>query len=147
VLRNGGAVANHLARVLARFEARIHNTKNRQVSIPADIQRELRLVRQTDNHLLLYSIRPKGEGRWNHHWAQLTIDNEFSVPADAVHIERGCLVEVKIHRLVKNVDALDAGENGAAGGAALLLQLAAAGDDDQVGDSREVDEQLYGGDA
>lgn len=140
-------MANHLARVLARFEARLHNTKNRLVAIPAEVQRQLRLVRQADNHLLLYSIRPKGEGRWNHHWSQLTFDNEFAVPADVTHIERGSVVEVKIHRVVKNIDALaDDGEQ-SAGGAALLLQLAGVGDDDQVASSREVDDSLYGRDA
>ncbi len=46
-------MANHLARVLVRFEARVHNTKNRLVAIPVDVQRQLRLVRQADNHLLL----------------------------------------------------------------------------------------------
>jgi hypothetical protein len=135
-------MANHLlADVLAQFEARVHKSKNRQISIPAEIQRKLRLVRQVDNHLVLYSIRPKGQGRWNHHWAQLTFDNEFSVPADVSHIAQGALVEVKLHRLVKNVDAL-APEPPA--GAALLLQLAARGDDERVDGSRAVDDYLYG---
>ena len=140
-------MANHLARVLARFEARVHNTKNRLVSIPADVQRQLRLMRQADNHLLLYSIRPKGEGRWNHHWAQLTFDNEFSVPADVARIEKGSCVEVKIHRVVKNVDALADDGSEPVGGAALLLQLAGAGEDDQIASSRDVDATLYGGNA
>jgi hypothetical protein len=137
-------MANHLARTLARFEARVHDTKNRLVAVPADVQRQLRLVRQADNHLLLYSIRPKGDGRWNHHWSQLTFDNEFAVPADVTHIDRGSLVEVKIHRVVKNVDALadDGGEPPT--GATALLQLAAAGEDDEIADSHDVDDALYG---
>lgn len=135
-------MASPLARVLARFEARVHNTKNRLVAIPADVQRQLRLVRQVDNHLLCYSIRPKGNGRWNHHWAQLTFDNEFSVPADVAHIDRGCLVEIKVHRLVKNIDALE--DRGAAsGGADLLLAIAGAGEVDMAS-SRDVDSFLYG---
>jgi len=136
-------MANHLARVLVRFEGRVHNTKNRLVSIPADLQRELRLVRQADNHLVLYSIRPKGDGRWNHHWSQLTFDNEFSVPTDVAHIEQGSLIEVKIHRIVRNVDALADGES-EAGGAALLAQLAGSGEDERVDGSRSIDEHLYG---
>jgi hypothetical protein len=135
-------MANHLAKVLARFEARVHDTKNRIIAVPADVQRQLRLVRQADNHLLLYSIRPKGEGRWNHHWSQLTFDNEFSVPADVAHIERGSLVEIKIHRVVKDVDAL--GDDESPSGASVLLQLAAAGADDELASSRDVDDALYG---
>ena len=135
-------MANHLlAQVLDRFEARVHESKNRQIAIPAEIQRKLRLVRQVDNYLVLYSIRPKGQGRWNHHWAQLTFDNEFSVPADVTHIAQGDLVEVKLHRFVKNVDAL-AQEPPA--GAELLLQLAARGTDDRADGSRAVDDYLYG---
>src|ERR1041384_2170603 len=100
-------MANHLiSAVLAQFEAHVHKSKNRQISIPADIQRKLRLVRQVDNHLVLYSIRPKGQGRWNHHWAQLTFDNEFSVPTDVTSIAQGDHVEVKIHRVVRNLDAM-----------------------------------------
>jgi len=134
-------MANHLAHVLARFEARVHNSKNRQVSIPAVVQRRLRLVRQVDNHLVLYSIRRTGDGRWNHHWAQLTFDNEFAVPADVAHIGQGDMVEVKIHRVVKNVDAL---ADELPGGAELLLQLASAGEDERVDGSRAVDDYLYG---
>lgn len=133
-------MANHLSHVLARFQARVHKSKNRQVSIPAEVQQQLRLVRQVDNHLVLYSIR-KGSGRWNHHWAQLTFDNEFAVPADVAHIAQGDTVEVKIHRVVKNVDAL-ADER--PGGADLLLELAGAGEDERVDGSREVDGYLYG---
>jgi hypothetical protein len=137
-------MANHLATVLARFEARVHNNKNRLVSIPADVQRQLRLIRQQDNHLLLYSIRPKGAGRWNHHWSQLNSDNEFAVPSDVAHIERGADVEVKIHRVVKNIDALADGSVGASGGAALLSELAASVEDERTDGSRSVDEYLYG---
>lgn len=138
-------MANHLARVLARFEARVHKTKNRLIAVPADVQRQLRLIRQADNHLLLYSIRPKGQGRWNHHWSQLTFDNEFSVPTDVAHIRGGSLVEVKVHRVVKNVDALAYSED--SNGASALLELAAAGADDQLPQSRDVDDALYGGHA
>jgi len=136
-------MANHLAKVLARFEARVHNNKNRLVSIPADVQQRLRLIRQQDNHLLLYSIRRKGAGRWNHHWSQLTSDNEFAVPSDVAHIDRGAVVEVKIHRVVKNIDAL-AQNGGAASGAALLTELAASVEDERSDGSRSVDEYLYG---
>jgi hypothetical protein len=137
-------MANHLSTVLVQFSARVHNTKNRQISIPADAQRQLRLIRQVDNHLVLYSIRPRGRGRWNHHWAQLTFDNEFAVPADVVHIEPGSEVEVKIHRVVKNVDALQSSDEGGAG---LLVELSGlAGDDERVDGSRAVDDYLYGSD-
>src|SRR5262249_49286004 len=135
---------NHLAYVLDRFEATVHRSKNRQISIPADVQRRLRLVRQEDNHLILYSIRPALGGRWQHLWSQLTFDNEFSVPAAAAHIEPGSAVEVKIHRVVKLVDALvEAGDPPS--GAALLLHLAeSVGEDERSDGSRNVDAHLYG---
>lgn len=137
-------MASPLSNVLARFEARIHRTKNRQVSIPADVQRRLRLVRQADNHLILYSIRLTAGGRWQHLWSQLTFDNEFAVPAAAAHIEQGSVVEVKIHRVVKNVDALSEAEEPPSG-AALLLHLAVgSGEDERSDGSRSVDEYLYG---
>jgi hypothetical protein len=132
---------NHLARVIARFDARVHNNKNRLVSVPADVQRQLGLIQQQDNYLVLYSIRRKGQGRWNHHWSQLTYDNEFAVPASAVHIERGAEVEIKIHRVGKIVDP--AGGDASPGGAALLTALAGAGEDDRVDGSRSVDDYLY----
>jgi hypothetical protein len=132
---------NHLARVLARFEARVHNNKNRFVSVPSDVQRQLRLIRKQDNYLVLYSIRLKGAGRWNHHWSQLTYDNEFAVPASAVHIERGADVEVKIHRVGKITDP--EGGTDSLGGAALLAALAGGGQDERVDGSRSVDDYLY----
>lgn len=131
----------HLARVLARFEARVHSNKNRFVSVPAPVQRQLRLIRQQDNYLVLYSIRLKGKGRWHHHWSQLTEDNEFAVPASAAHIERGAEVEVKIHR----VGRLSEPEgHDRPSGAALLTALAASVDDERTDGSRSVDDYLYG---
>ncbi len=138
-------MANHLAYVLARFDATVHRTKNRLIAIPADVQRQLRLLRQADNHLILYSIRPDGGGRWNHHWAQLTFDNEFSVPSDVVHITPGTTVEVKIHRIVKNIDALGGDGGDPPSGAALLVQLAqTSGEDERIDGSTGVDDYLYG---
>jgi hypothetical protein len=134
-------MANYLARVLERFDARVHNNKNRLVSIPADVQRRLRLIRPAEDHLLLYSIRLKGEGRWNHHWSQLNVDNEFAIPSDVAHIERGAQVEVKIHRVGKLRD-LELDEPSA--GAAVLVELAGSGEDDRIDGSRAVDDHLYG---
>lgn len=134
----------HLSVVLAEFEARVHNTKNRQISIPAQVQKQLRLIRQTSNHLVLYSIRSKGRGRWNHHWAQLTFDNEFAVPADVANIRRGADVEVKIHRVVKDIDALHDGTEPSVG-AGIIAQLANLGGvDDREDGSRALDDYLYG---
>jgi hypothetical protein len=134
----------HCSTTLATFEAQIHRTKNRLVAIPAEVQRKLRLARQVDNHLVLYSIRPKGRGRWNHSWAQLTFDNEFAVPTAVTHISPGSAVEVKIHRVVKN-EALHGEAESAGSGAALLLQLGqSSGEDDREDGSRSVDDYLYG---
>ena len=111
----------HLSSVLAQFEARIHRTKNRLVSIPAAVQRQLGLKRQADNHLLLLSIRKRGHGRWNHHYLKLTSDNELALPADVVHLRPGDAVEVKVHRIIPDV-AYDSQPE--ARGAGVLLSLA-----------------------
>jgi hypothetical protein len=106
---------------LAHFEARIHESKNRQVSIPADVQRALNLQRQSDNHLIHVSIRPRGAGRWNHHYFKLTYDNEFAIPSDVGHLHQGEDIEVKIHRIIPDV-ALAVPQRQS--GAGVLLALA-----------------------
>lgn len=93
----------HLGTSLGEFVARVHKTKNRLVSIPASIQRELGLERRQENHLVLVSLRPRGRGRWNHHYLKLTSDNELAIPADVVHLRPGDEVEVKVHRVIADV--------------------------------------------
>ncbi len=137
-------MANHLSNVLAQFKATVQRTKNRQIALPVDVQQRLRLARQADSLLILYSIRLASGGRWHHLWSQLTSANEFSVPAAAVHVEPGSAVEVKIHRVVKDVDALGEGVD-PPGGAGLLLHLAeSSGEDERRDGSRNIDEYLYG---
>ena len=141
------SVANpHLATTLVTFEATVHCTKNRLVAIPAEAQRRLRLARRPNNHIVLYSIRPRSRGRWNHHLAYLTRDNEFAVPADVTHIRPGSRVEVKIHRVISDTDAL-ADDTPPENAGALLTALAEqAGEDERAEGSRRVDELLYGSD-
>jgi hypothetical protein len=134
----------HLATTLATFEATVHRTKNRLIAIPAKIQRQLGLGRRANNQIVLYSIRPRGRGRWNHHLAYLTSDQEFAVPTDVVHIRPGSLVEVKIHRVVPDANALAAGGVAANAGALLRALAEQAGDDERVDGSQRVDEYLYG---
>jgi hypothetical protein len=133
----------HLASTLAVFEGQVHRTKNRLIAIPADVQRKLRLVRRGATHLVLYSIRVRGQGRWNHHWAQLTQDNEFAVPSDVSQIVGGQRVDVKIHRIVLDQDALVASPRTPG---ELLVDLGnEAGEDDARTDgSLHVDDYLYG---
>ena len=134
---------HHLATTLAAFEAKVHRTKNRLIAIPAKVQRQLGLRRRANNHIVLYSLRTRGRGRWNHHLAYLTYDNEFAVPADVVHIKPGSEVEVKIHRVVSDNDALS--HNSVATAGSLLSLLASeAGEDDRVDGSQHVDDYLYG---
>jgi hypothetical protein len=111
----------HLGQTVASFDARIHNTKNRLVSIPARIQRKVGLAKQLDNHLLLISIRPNGQGRWNHHYVKLTFDNEFAIPSDVVHLQGGDEVEVKIHRIIADSPPPSSTPNRS--GAGLILEL------------------------
>lgn len=92
----------HFGTVLARFTTRIHNSKNRQLSIPAATQQQLGLTRRADNHIILVSIRAAGQGRWNHHYFKLTYDNEFAIPSDVTHLSPGDEVDVKVHRVIED---------------------------------------------
>ncbi len=113
-----------LATTRAVFEATVHRTRNRLISIPADVQRQLGLVRRQNNHVLHFSIRAEGAGRWNSHWAQLTFDNEFAIPTNVTEIEPGSRVEVKIHGAVAAIDVLAGPGDGPSNPGSLLLELA-----------------------
>lgn len=138
-------VANpHLSTTLDTFVAKVHRTKNRLISIPAATQRRLGLPRRANNHIVLFSVRSHGKGRWNHHLAYLTFDNEFAIPADVTGIKGGDEVEIKIHRVIPDGDAL-AGRQASATAGGLLMRLAEeAGEDDRTAGSTQVDEILYG---
>jgi hypothetical protein len=131
--------------VLDEFTTTVHRSKDRLIAIPARVQARLGLQRRTNNHLLYYSIRRAGVGRWNKHYGKLTFDNEFSIPSDVTGIQAGSRVEVKLHRFIPDTDALSpapAAGNGTAG--AVLLSLAnQAGDDPRRDGSRRIDEELY----
>lgn len=135
----------HLALTLDQFEAVVHRTKNRLVSIPADVQRRLGLARRPRNHVVLFSIRPRGRGRWNHHLAYLTQDNEFAIPSDVSRLRAGDRVEVKLHRFIPDADALmPSGASQSSGPAATLTSLAdRAGVDARADGSARVDDYLY----
>lgn len=128
---------------LVQFEAVVHRTKDRLVAIPAAVQRRLGLRKRPDNHIVAFSIRPAGQGRWNHHLAKLTSDNEFAIPADVTRIRGGARVEVKIHRVIPDVPA--AVDRAPESPGAVLLGLAqSAGEDPRTDGSRRVDEYLLG---
>jgi hypothetical protein len=135
-------MANHLARTLATFETVVHRSKNRLVSIPADVQKRLALTRRQRNHIVLYSIRKPAGGRWNHHLAYLTQANEFAIPADVTHLHPGDRVEVKLHRFIPDGDALDQPESSAAPASVLQLLGERAGQDVRTDGSQRVDEYL-----
>jgi hypothetical protein len=136
-----------LATTRAVFEATVHRTKNRLVSIPAEVQRQLGLERRANNHILHFSIRADGAGRWNSHWAQLTADNEFAIPTDVKDIEPGSRVEVKIHGAVAAIDVLASpAEEGSSNPGSLLLDLAESDEEDPRTDgSVNIDEYLRHG--
>jgi hypothetical protein len=113
----------HLAVTLAQFKATLHQTKNRLVSIPAEVQRKVGLVRQQDNDLLQISIRKHGSGRWNHHIVRLTFDNEFAIPSDVTDLAPGHEVEVKIHEVYAGTPRPPRAAE-TLSGAALLVDLA-----------------------
>jgi hypothetical protein len=122
----------HLSTTLARFDATVHRTKNRLIAIPSAVQRQLGLERRANNHIVLYSIRLQGGGRWNHHLAYLTKDNEFAVPTDVQQIEAGASVEVKLHRVIPDADALVSSESGGA----LLRRIGQEADETTLQDTR-----------
>jgi hypothetical protein len=136
----------HLATTLTTFRATIQRSKDRLIAIPAATQRELRLARRPDNHLIAYSIRPAsppGRGRWNHHYSKLTHDNEFAIPSDVTGLRPGDDVEVKVHEIIPHAPLPSPT---APSPAAPLLDLAAlaaaAGGDARVDGSDCVDEYL-----
>ena len=132
----------HLSTVLAEFEATVHRTKNRLVAIPADVQRKLGMERRPNNHVVFYSIRVKGRGRWNHRLSFLTYDNEFSVP-DLPHIESGADVEIKIRRLIPDQDALATNVAPQSAGSLLCALAEGAGEDERADGSQNLDAYLY----
>ncbi|MBI5478983.1 MAG: hypothetical protein HY906_09015 [Deltaproteobacteria bacterium] len=128
---------------LVQFEAVVHRTKDRLVAIPAQVQRHLSLRKRRDNHIIAFSIRPAGQGRWNHHLAKLTYDNEFAIPADVTRLRGGARVEVKIHRVIPDVPT-DVERAHETPGAVLLALAQSSGDDPRTDGSRRVDEYLLG---
>ena len=137
----------HLSSVLAEFEASVHRTKDRLVAIPAAVQRSLRLKRWRNNHLVLFSIRKAGRGRWHHIWAKLTFDNEFGLSSGFTAVGPGDAVEVRIRRIVED-QAFEPGAAADGNGGSLLLDLATdAGEDERTDGSERVDDYLYGDDA
>jgi hypothetical protein len=130
----------HLSMTLATFKATLQQSKDRLVAIPVATQRELRLSRRPDNHLIAYSIRAAGVGRWNHHYSKLTQDNEFAIPSDVTALQPGEQVEVKVHEIIPHSPLPSPTE---ASPAAPLLELAAAaGHDERADGSERVDDYL-----
>lgn len=112
----------HLSATHAQFTATVHKDKNRLVAIPAAQQRRLGLARRPDNHVLLISMRKSGAGRWNHRYVKLSQDNEFAIPGDVTSVQGGDEVEVKVHRIIADVEV--AIPSLPATGAGLLVSLA-----------------------
>ena|SRR5579872_4544488 len=126
-----------LSTVLAQFTATVQRNKNRMLAIPAEKKRELGLTPRPDNHLLRFSIRKHGAGRWNHHYAKLTRDNEIMLPSD-LSIQPGNLVDVKVHRIIAD---LPVSTPRAPTAGSLLLRMAegAMADDSRFGASQHDD--------
>ncbi|MGB8298831.1 MAG: hypothetical protein WCG85_25670 [Polyangia bacterium] len=133
----------HLAKTLAAFHAVVHRTKNRLIAIPAKVQRDLGLGRRRNNHVVLYSIRRAGRGRWNHHLSYLTYDNELSIPADVTRIRPGDPVEVKLHRFIPDGDALTPAPSPSHPASLLVALAEESGEDPRTDGSAHVDDYLY----
>ncbi len=132
----------HVTPTLVAFTTKVQRSKNRLVAIPAEAQSALGLARRRQNHIIAYSIRRSGRGRWNHHLAKLTYDNEFSIPSDVTGLRAGDRIDVKIHRIVADVPIVASPVTTAAD--ALVALGAAAGRDDRIDGSERIDEYLVG---
>ena len=87
-----------LSTVLDQFTATVQ--KGRLIAIPAVARTKLGLTRRQDNHLLRFSLRKAGRGRWNHDYAKLSFDNEFALPSNILGLGPGDTVEIKIHQVL-----------------------------------------------
>jgi hypothetical protein len=134
---------SHLGKTIATFQAVVHRTKNRLIAIPARIQRDLGLGRGRNNHIVLYSIRRSGRGRWNHHLSYLTYDNEFAIPSDVTRINQGDHVDVKLHRVIPDGDVLAPAAHPSPPAALLAALAEQAGEDPRTDGSAQVDDYLY----
>lgn len=135
----------HFSIDLGTFEATVQRSKDRLVAIPAATQARLGLGRRADNHILCYSIRKARGGRWNHLYAKLTSDNELAISSAVTEIRGGDRVEVKLHRFIRDVDALavPGGPVTGTAGATLLAMAEVAGEDPREDGSTRIDEELY----
>lgn len=129
----------HLSVTLDTFSARIQKTKNRLVAVPAEVQRRLGLQRRDNNHILLISLRPRDDGRWNHHLVKLTVDCEFSIPSDATRFVAGEEVDVKVHRVIADESLEPPPE---AAGAGVLLAMAGTGGSWRSDGASRLDEHI-----
>jgi hypothetical protein len=68
-------------------------------------------------------MRKKGGGRWNHRHVKLTFDNEFAIPSDVTGVKGGDEIEVKVHRIIADLEVPVPAAP--ATGAGLLVSLAA----------------------
>lgn len=105
--------------LLEEFTATLQ--KGGLIAIPAATRERLRLKRRKDNHLLRFSFRRSGRGRWNNGYARLTYDNEFALPSNSAGLAPGDAVDVKIRQLLVTTPA-PVPANGSA--ASLLLEMA-----------------------
>lgn len=111
-----------LSTTLVEFTATVQDHKNRLVAIPAEARRQLGLESRRNNHVVRVSIRRAGKGRWNHHYFKLTGDNEFAIPTDVTGVGRGDRIDVKVHRVIPDLEAEPA-ERAASSAAGVLLDL------------------------
>jgi hypothetical protein len=127
-----------LSSVLGEFTATLQ--KGRLIAIPAVLCERLGLTRRRDNHLLRFSFRKSGQGRWNNDYARLTYDNEFALRDGREPLSPGDAVDVKIRQVLVTTPApLPAERNGAE----LLLDFAAhATGDDGLESADDIDEFL-----
>jgi hypothetical protein len=127
-----------LSSVLDEFTATLQ--KGGLIAIPAATRERLGLTRQKDNHLLRFSFRRSGKGRWNNGYARLTFDNEFALPSGDQKLSAGDAVDVKIRQVLATTPVTAPGNRK---GASLLLEFAAAAMEDScLVVAEDIDEYL-----
>src|SRR5438094_9512939 len=87
----------------AEFSATVHRTKNRMVTIPAAIARQIGIDRGP-KRIIDCLIRARGSGHWNEHLAYVTQKLQFRVP-----FEGGRRIEVRIRDIFEYKVVLPSG--------------------------------------
>ncbi len=95
-------MSSHLGEKIETFTATIQTTQNRHVAIPAAVRKSAGISERPDNDIVQVSLRPHGSGYWNHHYFKLTNSGCFAIPTDITGLSGGDVIDVKLHRVIRD---------------------------------------------